>query len=52
MPLSPSQLGCKSTSQIVPDHAAYNRQTKRYSARSHAFSKPQRSVLALTPVCL
>src|ERR1041384_7798727 len=31
MHLSPSQLGCKSTSQIVPDHAAFDRQTKGYS---------------------
>src|SRR5688572_4225056 len=32
MYLSPSQLGCKSPSQIVPDHAAFNRQTKGYSS--------------------
>lgn len=25
--LVPSQLGCKSTSQIVPDHTAFDRQT-------------------------
>src|ERR1044071_7425764 len=31
MHLSPSQLGSKSTSQIVPDHAAFNCQTKGYS---------------------
>src|SRR5690242_9881781 len=31
MHLSPSQLGCKSTSQIVPYHAAFDRQAKRYS---------------------
>ena len=31
MHLSPSQLGCKSTSQIVPDHAAFHCQAKRYS---------------------
>ena len=30
MHLSPSQLSCKGTSQIVPDHAAFDRQTKRY----------------------
>src|SRR5262245_2169846 len=31
MDLSRSQLGCKSTSQIVPDYAAFNRQAKGYS---------------------
>src|ERR1043165_4581797 len=31
MHLSPSQLGCKSTSQIVPDHTAFHHQTKGYS---------------------
>src|ERR1043165_2335846 len=31
MHLSPSQLGCKSTSQIVPDHTAFDRQAKRNS---------------------
>lgn len=31
MHLPPSQLGCKSPSQIVPDHAAFDRQTKGYS---------------------
>src|SRR5262245_5682026 len=31
MHLSPSQLGCKSTSQIVPDHAAFDCQAKGYS---------------------
>ena len=31
MDLSRSQLGCKSTSQIVPDHTAFDRQAKRYS---------------------
>src|SRR5262245_34214222 len=31
MHLSPSQLGGKSTSQIVPDHAAFDCQTKWYS---------------------
>src|ERR1044072_611009 len=31
MHLSPSQLGSKSTSQIVPDHAAFDCQTKGYS---------------------
>src|SRR5690349_16723102 len=31
MHLSPSQLGCKSASQIVPYHAAFHSQTKGYS---------------------
>src|SRR5689334_10262462 len=31
MHLSPSQLGCKSPLQIVPDHATFDRQAKRYS---------------------
>src|SRR5215217_2124794 len=31
MHLSPSQLGCKGTSQIMPYHAAFDRQTKGYS---------------------
>src|SRR5688572_30222034 len=31
MYLSGSQLGCKSTSQIVPNHAALHRQDKGYS---------------------
>src|ERR1043165_909159 len=39
MHLSPSQLGCKSTSQIVPDHAAFDRQTKGYSCSVARFLK-------------
>src|ERR1700752_1624577 len=39
MYLSPSQLGRKGTSQIVPDHAAFNRQTKRYSSSLTRFLK-------------
>src|ERR1043165_3007677 len=39
MDLSRSQLGCKSTSQIVPDHAAFDRQAKRYSRSLARFFK-------------
>src|ERR1051326_8685169 len=39
MHLSPSQLGCKSTSQIVPDHTAFDCQAKRYSCSLTRFFK-------------
>src|SRR5690242_3905264 len=40
MHLSPSQLGCKSPSQIVPDHAAFDCQAKGYSGLLTRFFKP------------
>src|ERR1051325_4703835 len=39
MHLTPSQLGCKGTSQIVPDHTAFDRQTKGYSCSLARFLK-------------
>src|ERR1051325_7454092 len=39
MHLSASQLGCKSTSQIVPDHAACDCQAKGYSCSLTRFFK-------------
>jgi hypothetical protein len=39
MHLSPSQLSCKSPSQIVPDHTGLDRKTKWYSGSLTGFLK-------------